>query len=195
MTDEERKVWDEMVEFAKRPPSPVYSHLTIYNNRTILAADAELTRLREEWDALYALKEHLRAQLAEKEAQLCRAREALEERIEVMELSDGDGERSKSIVAPEDRTIRALCEELGYGAVMDSAARQWFKKDKDGAHTSGACAATVRRVITSAKAALSSTVTCHHEARATEAEKERDRLKEELKEVTEKWHQAINSRR
>ena len=47
MTDEERKVWDEMVEFAKRPPSPVYSHLTIYNNRTILAADAELTRLRE----------------------------------------------------------------------------------------------------------------------------------------------------
>jgi hypothetical protein len=29
------------------------------------------------------------------------------------------------IVAPEDAEVRALCERVGYGAVMDSAARQW----------------------------------------------------------------------
>ncbi|MFA6064089.1 MAG: hypothetical protein WC736_15980 [Gallionella sp.] len=81
-------------------------------------------------------------------------KDAIEECIEVLELSDPTGERAKSIRAPEDGFIKILCEEYGYGAVMDSAARQWFKKDPVGAHTSGACAATVRRTLDMARAAL-----------------------------------------
>lgn len=63
---------------------------------------------------------------------------------EVLDLIDYDGKRAEVIVAPEDHDVRALCERVGYGAVMDSAARQWFAKDSVGAHTAGPCAITVR---------------------------------------------------
>ena len=42
--------------------------------------------------------------------------------------------RVHSITAPEDEAVKHLCERHGYGAVMDSAARQWAKKP----HGSGA---------------------------------------------------------
>lgn len=42
-------------------------------------------------------------------------------------------QRSISISAPEDEAILQLCERIGYGAVMDSAMRQWIKKDSMGA--------------------------------------------------------------
>lgn len=32
------------------------------------------------------------------------------------------------ITAPEDAEVKALCERHGYGAVMDSASRQWEAK-------------------------------------------------------------------
>ena len=40
--------------------------------------------------------------------------------------------------------VKALCERIGYGAVMDSAARQWFLKDSVGALTVGPCAGLIR---------------------------------------------------
>jgi len=36
--------------------------------------------------------------------------------------------RVHSITASEDEAVKHLCERHGYGAVMDSAARQWAKK-------------------------------------------------------------------
>lgn len=36
--------------------------------------------------------------------------------------------RVHSITAPEDEAVKHLCERHGYGAVIDSAARQWAKK-------------------------------------------------------------------
>ena len=63
-----------------------------------------------------------------------------------LELCDPDGGRL-GILAPEDAEVRALCERIGYGAVMDSAARQWRLKDQLGAFTGGPCVATVRRAL------------------------------------------------
>ncbi len=74
-------------------------------------------------------------------------RRALQEAIETLELCDGDGKRAKYIHATEDAEIAVLCERLGYGAVMDAAARAWFLKDPVGAHTCGPAAATVRRTL------------------------------------------------
>ena len=45
--------------------------------------------------------------------------------------------RVQYINAPEDEYIRALCEQLGYGAVMDSAMRSWLKKGGGGAFIIG----------------------------------------------------------
>ena len=47
--------------------------------------------------------------------------------------------RALGISAPEDAQVRALCERIGYGAVMDSAARQWAQKDPMGAFYIGGC--------------------------------------------------------
>ena len=47
------------------------------------------------------------------------------------------------ILAPEDVEIRELCERVGYGAVMDSAARQWRRKDPYGAFVVGPCIGTL----------------------------------------------------
>ncbi len=65
---------------------------------------------------------------------------------EVLALCDGDGKRAQ-INAAEDRTIEMLCDDIGYGAVMDAAARLWFRKDPVGALTVGPCAMTVRKAM------------------------------------------------
>jgi hypothetical protein len=82
-------------------------------------------------------------------------RAALRECLEVLELSDPEGHRAAKIRAPEDESIRVLCERIGYGAVMDAAARLWRLKDPNGAHTTGAAALTVRETVAQARAALS----------------------------------------
>lgn len=74
-------------------------------------------------------------------------REAAREALEVLNLSDPKGIRAERIHAPEDAEIFQLCERIGYGAVMDSAARQWRRKDPIGAHTTGAAVATVQRTV------------------------------------------------
>lgn len=65
------------------------------------------------------------------------------------ELSDIfiDSQKRKNISAPEDAEIKALCERLGYGAVMDSASRQWQKKCPMGAFTVGPCVGTLKALL------------------------------------------------
>ena len=65
---------------------------------------------------------------------------------ELIALIDADGKGAKAINAPEDAEVKAICERIGYGAVMDSAARQWFLKDPCGALTVGPPAELVRSV-------------------------------------------------
>lgn len=50
-----------------------------------------------------------------------------------------DGRHRIGIQAPEDPAVLALCERHGFGAVMDSAQRQWARKDPVGAFTIGPC--------------------------------------------------------
>lgn len=63
--------------------------------------------------------EHLRTELAETKA-------GVEEKKEDALL------RAKHIHTPEDELVMSLCERIGYGAVMDSAARLWTNKDPMG---------------------------------------------------------------
>ncbi len=56
-------------------------------------------------------------------------------------------DRSAHQEAPEDAEVLALCERVGFGAVMDSAARQWRKRDPIGAFTIGHCVATVLSIL------------------------------------------------
>ncbi len=51
------------------------------------------------------------------------------------------------IQAPEDPIVERLCEQWGYGAVMDAAARLWAQKDPMGAHTTGPCRITLQKAI------------------------------------------------
>jgi hypothetical protein len=70
----------------------------------------------------------------------------LREMQEVLNLMDWRGER-QGIMAPEDAEVAALCERWGYGAVMDSAARQWRKKDPSGCFLVGPCPSMVERAL------------------------------------------------
>lgn len=78
----------------------------------------------------------------------------LTEMRDLMLLADPDGNRAQRIHAPEDGMIGRLCEELGYGAVMDAAARLWRRKDDSGAFLVGMCAGIVRPVLIEVNAAL-----------------------------------------
>jgi hypothetical protein len=75
-----------------------------------------------------------------------RQQDQIERMREVFDLLDWKGERV-GIQAPEDAAVGALCERWGYGAVMDSAARQWRRKDPSGAFLVGACACIVEGVL------------------------------------------------
>lgn len=70
---------------------------------------------------------------------------------EALELMDVNGDR-QSIHAPEDPATMALCDRFGYGAVMDSAARQWRAMGgimEVGAFLTGPCIGTVKRALAS----------------------------------------------
>ena len=56
--------------------------------------------------------------------------------------------RVDAIHAPEDAEVKALCDRVGYGAVMDSAFRQWERLLRadgmwGGAHCPVACLGTL----------------------------------------------------
>lgn len=74
------------------------------------------------------------------------------ELVALVKLMDGRGLRACSIKAPEDVEVEALCERVGYGAVMDAAARLWWQKDECGAFVVGPCAVMVRDAIAAAEA-------------------------------------------
>ena len=89
-----------------------------------------------------------------------RLRKVLKKVLEILLLSDPEGHRAAGIHAPEDPLILDLCERIGFGAVMDSAARQWRNSPAHdgigaiGAHTTGACVGTLRSLVAEVRAAL-----------------------------------------
>jgi hypothetical protein len=52
-----------------------------------------------------------------------------------------------TLTAPEDTEIERLCQRLGYGAVMDAAARLWRRRDPVGAQLIGGCIAVIERAL------------------------------------------------
>lgn len=63
-------------------------------------------------------------------------------------ILDSSADR-ETLSAPEDELVEALCERIGYGAVMDSAARQWRRKDPVGAFLVGPCIGSVEAAVRS----------------------------------------------
>ena len=63
--------------------------------------------------------------------------------FDLLRMILNDSKDRENLRAPEDELVAALCERIGYGAVMDSAARQWRKKDPVGAFLVGPCIGSV----------------------------------------------------
>ena len=83
------------------------------------------------------------------------AREALEAAAKDLYDMEHEGElRAIHICADEDDQIWHLCERIGYGAVMDSAARQWRRKDDKGAFLVGPCVLVAQLALSRARTAL-----------------------------------------
>lgn len=56
--------------------------------------------------------------------------------------------RAKHITDPRvDQIVKDLCEQYGYGAVMDSAMRQWLQKDERGAIITVGCMGVCEAVL------------------------------------------------
>lgn len=109
----------------------------------------EIQRLQFQKSRAIALECRLieaRAELAAARDAALESRDALEDARDLLLMMDYKGDRANQITAPEDRAVRSLCETHGYGAVMDSAARQWFHIDCKGAFVVGPCAAIARMV-------------------------------------------------
>lgn len=125
-----------------------YSYLNSAERESLIAAHAaEVERVTAEYDGLVQQRDELCAEVDQLLARVEKLEEVLGDCIGILELSDGNGARARGIRAEEDSEIRALCERFGYGAVMDSAQRQWFLKDANGCHTTGACALSVRKIL------------------------------------------------
>jgi hypothetical protein len=90
-----------------------------------------------------ALVETMQREGAKAEA-VERERDALRE---VFNLMDIDGKRQSIRDERVDSIVKSLCEQHGYGAVMDAAARQWRAKDPAGAFLIGPCVATAQAVV------------------------------------------------
>lgn len=89
---------------------------------------AELERAHDALDKAYKERDALRANM--------------EKATEVLHWFESQRESAinrASITAPEDDAVKRLCDRHGYGAVMDSAARQWTKMDGSGAFFIGGC--------------------------------------------------------
>lgn len=88
----------------------------------------------------------------------------LDQIAEFLTGMDADGDRAHAFngsaqTAVEDAAVLALCERHGFGAVMDSAARQWFARDRIGSFVVGPCAGTVRGLQAVVKEAVENV--CH----------------------------------
>lgn len=79
----------------------------------------------------------------------------LRDMAEAVALMDADGERARGIRDERcDREVLALCERVGFGAVMDAAARLWFLRDPVGSFVVGPAALTARQAKAAAEEAL-----------------------------------------
>ncbi len=81
---------------------------------------------------------------------------------EHFQLVDSDGDRAKCFngsaqTIKEDYMVLQLCQKYGFGAVMDSVARQWYAKDPIGAFVIGSCAGLVRPLEAKVDAVLALT--------------------------------------
>lgn len=102
-------------------------------------------------------RERLLAEYKKKDAENGKLRKVLREVETVLKLSDPEGDRAKHIIAPEDAAVLGLCQRHGFGAVMDSAARQWRNNaplGHIGAYTTGACVGTVQRTLVMVRDAI-----------------------------------------
>lgn len=72
--------------------------------------------------------------------------ESLRELIDLQQSALSLKKRAENIFAPEDKIIQELCEKIGYGAVMDSAARLWYLKSGGSCHTTYHCFSVVESV-------------------------------------------------
>jgi hypothetical protein len=97
-----------------------------------------------------ALLETMQREAAKSEA-IEQERDALRE---VVALMDIDGKRQAIRDDRVDSIVKSLCEQHGYGAVMDSAARQWRSKDPIGAFLVGPCVATAQAVVSTTNGAM-----------------------------------------
>ena len=84
-------------------------------------------------------------------AEIEQLRAVVDRTVATLRGIDASGVRAGAITAPEDVEVLAICERVGYGAVMDSAQRLWWQKDHDGCLTVGPCAVTVRDALAAAK--------------------------------------------
>lgn len=72
----------------------------------------------------------------------------------IQEFGLADADQRANWQAPEDDEVRRLCERLGYGAVMDSAARQWRRGQPTGAFLVGSAIGLVRPLVAALSALL-----------------------------------------
>lgn len=88
--------------------------------------------------------DQLQATVTAQQEEIGRLREPLESML-------NDGKSRANFIDYCDPAVKDLCEKRGYGAVMDSAARQWRKKDATGAFMVGPCIVTVDQALASGK--------------------------------------------
>lgn len=62
---------------------------------------------------------------------------------EIIRMIRTDTNARMCIKAPEDREVLKLCLRIGFGAVIDSAARQWQLRDPMGAFVVGPCRGSI----------------------------------------------------
>jgi hypothetical protein len=67
--------------------------------------------------------------------------------LELLELVEMSVASREGICAEEDGIVLRVCQKYGFGAVIDSAARQWRDRDPNGAFTVGHCVATVQKAL------------------------------------------------
>lgn len=116
-------------------------------------AQAEMTGAEETIAQLQAETEGGDSDIALLEAKLSDAERERGRMMEALTLCDPEGHR-QVIHSPQDAGVGELCERIGYGAVMDAAARLWRRKDPIGAFTCGPCVLTVRDALGLPRSAL-----------------------------------------
>lgn len=96
----------------------------------------------------------LKARIEELEGQLERARVVIVDLLENHENSLPYTKRP-NLNVPEDHLVLPICEKWGYGAVMNSASRLWYRKDPFGAQMGGPCVSVAESSIKEARKVLS----------------------------------------